>query len=592
MVVIVAAVWITGFVNVFNFMDGVNGISAAHALIAGIAYACYGAWGQHRFLQYAGLAVAVSALMFLPWNAGRARVFLGDVGSYALGAALAVLAARSVLLGVPAEAVLGPLVLYLADTGWTLQRRIRAGEPWLQSHRMHVYQQWCDAGWSHQEVTLLTAALTILLTLLGAVSLTGDLMLRVAADAAACCSSRATCAPPPSSGGLGSAPRRIGRGIQTAPPRGRPNWKESSAKVRILIVTHYFPPETGAPQARLEALARTWAADGDTVTVLTGMPNHPTGVLPPQYRHAIRRREKRDGYRILRTWLYATPNEGVARKTLGHLSFMASSVLLGAAASGPADVVVVSSPTFFSIGAAWLLARLKRARLVVEVRDLWPAIFTELGVLTSRRWIIGVLERLELAAYAAADEVVVVSDGFRDNLIGRGVPPSKVHTIRNGVTLGRFDPATPADPAVRARLGAGPGDCLVLYLGTHGISQGLPALTKAAARLAAHPVHFAFVGEGADKARLERRVRDLGLRNVTLLPGGAPRGGPRAAGRRGHLPGPAAGRAAVQHVHPVQDVRVPGGGQGRHRLGGRRGSADPARGRRGRGAAGGRRGTG
>ena len=89
---------------------------------------------------------------------------------------------------------------------------------------------------------------------------------------------------------------------------------------------------------------------------------------------------------------------------------MVTSVLLGGRASGPADTVVVSSPTFFSIASAWLLARLKRARLVVEVRDLWPAIFVELGVLTNRR-VIAVLERLELAAYAAADEVVVVSDG-------------------------------------------------------------------------------------------------------------------------------------------------------------------------------------
>jgi hypothetical protein len=288
--------------------------------------------------------------------------------------------------------------------------------------------------------------------------------------------------------------------------------------VRILLVTHFFPPETGAPQARLSALAATWAQDGDAVTVLTGMPNYPTGVLPPEYRHAIRRREKQDGYRVLRTWLYATPNEGVARKTLCHLSFMASSVLLGARASGRADVVVVSSPTFFSIGAAWLLARLKHARLVIDIRDLWPAIITELGVLTSR-WIIEPLERLELAAYRAADEIVVVSEGFRDNLISRGVPPSKVHTIRNGVTLGRFDPAAPSDPKLRARLGAGPGDCLVLYLGTHGISQGLPEITKAAARLAPHPVHFAFVGEGADKSRLECRVGELGLRNVTMLPG-------------------------------------------------------------------------
>ena len=296
--------------------------------------------------------------------------------------------------------------------------------------------------------------------------------------------------------------------------------------MRVLIVTHYFPPETGAPQARLSGLASTWAADGDEVTVLTGMPNHPTGVLPPAYRRAVRRREHRDGYRVIRTWLYATPNEGVARKTLGHLSFMASSVLLGWRASGPADVVVVSSPTFFSILSGWLLARLKRARLVVEIRDLWPAIFVELGVLTNRR-VIGVLERLELAAYAAADQVVVVSEGFRADLLRRGVPPEKVHTIRNGVDLGRFTslPKSSRDrDALRARLGAGSDDCLVLYAGTHGISQALPAIADAAALLdrqaiPAGAIRFAFVGDGADKRRLQRRVAELELRNVSLLPG-------------------------------------------------------------------------
>ena len=288
--------------------------------------------------------------------------------------------------------------------------------------------------------------------------------------------------------------------------------------MKILIVTHYFPPETGAPQARLSGLAAAWAAGGDQVTVLTGMPNHPTGVIPAPYRGAVRRRERRGGYRVLRTWLYATPNEGVARKTLGHLSFMASSVLLGGRASGPADVVVVSSPTFFSIGSGWLLARLKRARLVVEIRDLWPAIFTELGVLTNRR-LIRLLERLELAAYAAADTVIVVSDGFRANLISRGVPAGKVHTIRNGVDPGEFDPAAPADPQLREGLGARPGDCLVLYAGTHGISQGLTSVADAAAELDNDPaVRFAFVGEGADKAGLGQRVAELGLRHVTLRP--------------------------------------------------------------------------
>jgi len=178
------AAWIAGFVNAFNFMDGVNGISGAHALIAGVVYACLGWWGHDGFLVPAGAAVAASALAFLPWNAGQARVFLGDAGSYALGAALATLAAYAVLHGIPAEAALGPLVLYIADTAWTLQRRIRAGERWLEAHRTHVYQQWCDAGWSHQRVTAAAAASTVLLSLLGTASLAGDPALRAAADLA------------------------------------------------------------------------------------------------------------------------------------------------------------------------------------------------------------------------------------------------------------------------------------------------------------------------------------------------------------------------------------------------------------------------
>jgi UDP-GlcNAc:undecaprenyl-phosphate/decaprenyl-phosphate GlcNAc-1-phosphate transferase len=178
------AVWLAGFVNAFNFMDGVNGISGAHALVGGVTYACLAGWRHDGFGVAAGLALAAGAVAFLPWNAVRARVFLGDVGSYSIGAALAVLAVRLIMLGVPVEAVIGPVALYLADVAWTLQRRIRRGERWLEGHRTHVYQRWCDAGWSHQQVTLVTSALTVLLCLLGVSGMLGGAAVRVTADLA------------------------------------------------------------------------------------------------------------------------------------------------------------------------------------------------------------------------------------------------------------------------------------------------------------------------------------------------------------------------------------------------------------------------
>ncbi len=288
--------------------------------------------------------------------------------------------------------------------------------------------------------------------------------------------------------------------------------------MRIQLVTHYYPPEIGAPQARLSEMAAYWVQQGHDVTVITGMPNHPTGVVPEEYRRAVVRRERRDGVRILRNWLYATPNEGFAKKTVGHLAFMVTAVLTGMPRAPRPDVVVVSSPTFFSIFSAWAIARLRRARLVVEVRDLWPGIFVELGVLRNP-FLIRLLERIELRMYAAADAVVVVTEGFRTNLVARGVPADKVMTIRNGVDLSRFDPAHEARPETREHLGCPDGDLLALYLGAHGISQGLSTLVDAAAQLAGDRVHVALVGEGADKAAVAAHLAETGAPNVTMLPG-------------------------------------------------------------------------
>lgn len=288
--------------------------------------------------------------------------------------------------------------------------------------------------------------------------------------------------------------------------------------MRIQLVSHYYPPEIGAPQARLSELAERWVERGHDVTVLTGMPNHPTGVLPVEYRGVVSRRERIAGVCVVRCWLYATPNEGFLKRTLGHLSFMITVVVLGMPRSRRPDVVVVSSPTFFSIPAAWLIARLRGSKFVIEVRDLWPALLVDLGVLTNR-WAIRVLESLELRMYRAADRVVVVTEGFRQNLVERGVPDQKIVTIRNGVDLDRFHPSLEPDSDTRARLGVRPDQTSALYIGAHGMSQGLTTLVEAAALLDDDSLHLTFVGEGADKPRVAQRIADLGLTNVTMLPG-------------------------------------------------------------------------
>lgn len=155
--VLVVAVWLTGYANAFNFMDGVNGISAVHATIAGAVYVTVGIWYALPVLAVTGAVAAAAALTFVPWNAGRARIFLGDVGSYGLGGLLGVAAAYGLLYGAPVEVVAAPLALYLADTGWTLARRCAQGEAWFRPHRGHIYQRLTDLGWSHQRVTALTA---------------------------------------------------------------------------------------------------------------------------------------------------------------------------------------------------------------------------------------------------------------------------------------------------------------------------------------------------------------------------------------------------------------------------------------------------
>lgn len=173
--------WLVAYVNAFNFMDGINGISAAQSIVAGGAWGVIGWWKDEPVLAGLGLVIAAAALGFLPFNFPHARVFLGDVGSYFLGAWLAATAVVGLQAGIPPEAVLAPLALYVADTGLTLVRRAVRGEPILEPHRSHVYQRLVQAGWTHTRTTLVVGTMMSASAGLGALSTVDGL--RVVADA-------------------------------------------------------------------------------------------------------------------------------------------------------------------------------------------------------------------------------------------------------------------------------------------------------------------------------------------------------------------------------------------------------------------------
>ncbi|WP_437974625.1 glycosyltransferase family 4 protein [Sorangium sp. So ce295] len=291
--------------------------------------------------------------------------------------------------------------------------------------------------------------------------------------------------------------------------------------MRILYVSPYFPPESGAPAARVSELARAWRRAGHEVTVLTGMPNHPTGVIPAAYRGRLRVEEDFHGVRVLRTWIYAAANRGKVRRSLAYGSFALSALSLAQIGLPQADVLIATSPQFLAAVAGYGLSRLRGMPFVFEVRDLWPESIVAVGALSAGHAVVRGLTRVEEHLYEASDGIVVVTQSFRERLIQRGVPADKIDVIRNGVDLGRFTPAS-RDTPLREKLGF--GDRLVVaYVGTHGMAHGLSAVLDVASGLRARDdIRFLFVGEGAERASLEARARELGLSNVTFL-GALPR---------------------------------------------------------------------
>jgi putative colanic acid biosynthesis glycosyltransferase WcaI len=289
--------------------------------------------------------------------------------------------------------------------------------------------------------------------------------------------------------------------------------------VKILYVSQYFPPEMGAPAARAAELARHWVNSGHDVTVLTGFPNHPTGVLHAEYRKEIRRlvvKEEHDGIHVVRTWLLPLPNRRAHERMLNYASFWISASITGSFLPKP-DVVIGSSPQLLVGLSGWWISRWQRVPFIFEVRDLWPESLEAVGIGSRRSLLHRVLRTISGFLYQKSNKIVVVSPAFQDHLVESwGVPREKIAVVENGVEAGLFAPADSSEP--RRRLGF-EGKYVVCYAGTLGMAHGLSTLIEAAAVLQqSHPdIAFLLVGEGAEKESIQKQAVARGLSNLQFL---------------------------------------------------------------------------
>lgn len=287
--------------------------------------------------------------------------------------------------------------------------------------------------------------------------------------------------------------------------------------MHILFLTDNFPPEVNAPASRTYDHCLAWTQAGHQVTIITCAPNFPLGKVFPGYRNRLWQSEMMDGMRVVRVWSYIARNEGFAKRILDYVSYMIAA-FLAALFVRRVDVVIGTSPQFFTACAAYAVSVVKRRPWIFELRDIWPESIRAVNAMKQER-LLDALEKLELFLYRKASAIVSVTHAFKQNLINRGIDGDKIHVITNGVNTARFNPS-PKDPVLEQRLGLG-GKFVAGYIGTHGMAHGLETLIDAACLLKtsdwARDVRIIMLGDGAHRARLEALARERGADNMLFL---------------------------------------------------------------------------
>ena len=282
--------------------------------------------------------------------------------------------------------------------------------------------------------------------------------------------------------------------------------------MKILFLTDNFPPEVNAPATRTYEHCQEWIKKGVNVTVITCNPNFPHGKVYNNYKNKLYQKENIDGIEVIRVWSYMSSNNGFTKRVLDYISFSFSSFLVGLFQKF--DVIVATSPQFFTTWTGYGLSKIKRKPWIFELRDIWPESIKTVGVL-NQGYIIRTLEKIELSLYRDATKVVAVTDAFKENLISRGIDSNKIEVVTNGSNLELFSPRE-KDKELLKELKL-ENKFIVGYIGTHGLAHSLDFIVRSIAKIEDKSIHFLFIGDGAMKETIVDITDRLKLENITFL---------------------------------------------------------------------------
>ena len=282
----------------------------------------------------------------------------------------------------------------------------------------------------------------------------------------------------------------------------------------FIILTQYYPPETGAPQNRLHSLSKFLIRHGEQVWVVTALPNYPKNEIYQEYRNRYSVRESIDGVPVYRTWIYVSRSRSVLARLLNYFSFVITS-FFKLLVMPKADYIICESPPLFLGLTAVFISWIKGSRLVFNVSDLWPESAEKLQIISSRL-LISLAYRLEKWIYRNSYLISVQTKGIVHSISAR-FPAKKVVWFPNGVDFDFFG-AEHEEVLWRKTLGITDTDFFLLYAGIIGHAQGLEVILNAANMLRDSTVKFVIVGDGPEKENLLRIATEKSLTNVIFQP--------------------------------------------------------------------------